>query len=60
MFWKILVNENTKIVRRKLFWVELILLALIVLGILAALYIAVETNQNGSGLSPWATWSSPW
>lgn len=50
MFWKIVLNENTKIVRRKLFWVELILMALIVLGILGALYIAVEMNQDGSGL----------
>jgi ABC-type transport system involved in multi-copper enzyme maturation permease subunit len=50
MFWKILANENTKIVKRRLFWVEIALVALIVLGILLALYITIETNRNGSGL----------
>ncbi|MGB7096674.1 MAG: ABC transporter permease subunit [Anaerolineales bacterium] len=50
MFWNVLVNENTKIIRRRLFWVEIALIALIVLGILIALYITVETNRNGSGL----------
>jgi ABC-type transport system involved in multi-copper enzyme maturation permease subunit len=50
MFWNILQNENIKIFKRRLFWVEIILLALIVLGILLALFITVETNRNGSGL----------
>jgi ABC-type transport system involved in multi-copper enzyme maturation permease subunit len=50
MFWKILANENTKILKRRLFWVEIALVALIVLGILLALYITVETNRNGTGL----------
>ena len=50
MFWKILANENTKIIKRRLFWVEIALVALIVLGILLALYITVETNRNGNGL----------
>jgi ABC-type transport system involved in multi-copper enzyme maturation permease subunit len=50
MFWNILANENTKILKRRLFWVEIVLVALIVLGILLALYITVETNRNGTGL----------
>ena len=50
MFWNILQNENIKIFKRRLFWVEIFLLALIVLGILLALFITVETNRNGSGL----------
>lgn len=50
MFWNILINENIKILRRRLFWVELILLVLIVVGILLALFITVETERNGSGL----------
>lgn len=50
MFLKILANENTKILKRRLFWVEIALVALIVLGIMLALYITVETNRSGSGL----------
>jgi len=50
MFWQILANENTKILRRRLFWVEIALVALIVIGLLLALYITVETNRNGAGL----------
>ena len=50
MFWKILANENTKILNRRLFWVEIALAALLVLGILLALYITIEINQNGSAL----------
>jgi ABC-type transport system involved in multi-copper enzyme maturation permease subunit len=50
MFWNILINENIKILRRRLFWVEIILLVLIVVGILLALFITVETERNGSGL----------
>lgn len=50
MFWNILLNENIKIFKRRLFWMEIILSALIVFGILLALFITVETNRNGSGL----------
>ena len=50
MFWKIVAVENSKIFRRKLFWVELVLLAVIVLGLLLALFITIETNRNGVGL----------
>ena len=50
MFWSVLVNENTKLIRRRLFWIEIFLVALIVLGILTALFITVETNRAGSGL----------
>jgi ABC-type transport system involved in multi-copper enzyme maturation permease subunit len=50
MFWKILLNENSKILNRKLFWVEIILMVLIVVGLLLALYITVETDRNGEGL----------
>ena len=50
MFWNVILNENIKIFKRRLFWVEIILLALIVLGILLALFITVETDRNGSGL----------
>ena len=50
MFWQILVNENTKILRRRLFWIEIVLVAFIVTGLLLALYITVETNRNGAGL----------
>ena len=39
MFWNVMLNENIKILKRRLFWVEIILLALIVLGILLALFI---------------------
>jgi len=50
MFWKILANENTKILNRRLFWVEIALAAFLVLGILLVLYITIENNQNGSVL----------
>ena len=50
MFWSVMVNENTKLIRRKLFRIEIFLIALIVLGILTALFITVETNRAGSGL----------
>lgn len=50
MFWNILVNENTKILKRRLFWVEIVLLTLIVVGILLALFITVETERGGAGM----------
>jgi ABC-type transport system involved in multi-copper enzyme maturation permease subunit len=50
MFWNVLTNENTKIIKRKLFWVEIALVALIVIGLLLALYITIEINRNGTGL----------
>ena len=50
MFWHIVVSENKKIFRRRLLWVEIILSALVVLGILLALFITVQTDRNGSGL----------
>jgi len=50
MFWNILVNENTKILKRRLFWVEIVLLTLIVVGILLVLFITVETERGGVGM----------
>lgn len=50
MFWNVLLNENSKILNRKLFLVEIVLLVLIVVGLLLALYITVETDRNGEGL----------
>lgn len=50
MFWRIVANENTKIFRRKLFWVELFLLLIIVLGLLMALFITIENDRDGASL----------
>jgi len=50
MFWSVVANENLKIYKRKLCWVEVAFLVLIVLGLLLALFVTIETNRSGLGL----------
>jgi ABC-type transport system involved in multi-copper enzyme maturation permease subunit len=51
MFWKVLSIENTKIYRRKLFWVELVLMALMVLILQIAIDATVEASINGTAMT---------
>ena len=51
MFWKVLSIENTKIYRRKLFWVELALMALMVLFLQIAIDASVKTSINGAAMT---------
>ena len=51
MFWKVLAIENTKIYRRKLFWVELVLMVLMVLFLQIAIDATVKTSINGSAMT---------
>ena len=50
MFWNIFINQNKMILKRRLFLVEALLLALLVLGILLAIFMAVEDNQSSTGM----------
>jgi len=50
MFWNIFINQNTMILKRRLFLVEALLLGLLVLGILLAIFMAVEENQSSTGM----------
>ncbi|UCD98293.1 MAG: hypothetical protein JSV42_15260 [Chloroflexota bacterium] len=50
MFRNVLINENMKIIKRRLFWVEIALLGLIVMGILVALYITIGAARDGIGM----------
>lgn len=51
MFWKVLSIENTKIYRRKLFWVELVLMALVVLFLQIVLDATIEASINGTAMT---------
>ena len=46
MFWKLLWNENQKNLKRKLLWLELILLFVFVFFVFAGLYIAVQNPPD--------------
>jgi ABC-type transport system involved in multi-copper enzyme maturation permease subunit len=47
MFWHVLSIENTKITRRKIFWVQLLLIAIIVLTIQLVLFGTFENGMGG-------------
>ncbi len=49
MFWNILSNEHTKILRRAMFWIELALLALLVAGLYACLYAVFQLKLSDTG-----------
>ena len=51
MFWKVLSIENTKIYRRKLFWVELALMALMVIFLQIVLDATIEASINGAAMT---------
>jgi hypothetical protein len=51
MFWKVLSIENTKIYRRKLFWVELVLMAFVVLFLQIVLDATIEASINGTAMT---------
>lgn len=42
MFWNVIYNEHVKIFKRRLFWVELVLIALLVLGLQITLYAILK------------------
>lgn len=51
MYWKVFSIENTKIYRRKLFWVEIALMALMVLVLQIAIDATVDASINGAAMT---------
>ena len=52
MFWPIFLLEQQKLFKRALLWVELALLALLVLVLHIALYVTVQLRPAGAGANP--------
>ena len=50
MFWHLLSTENTKIFRRRLLWVVLALIAILVLVIEIVLHAAIENGLSGTAM----------
>jgi ABC-type transport system involved in multi-copper enzyme maturation permease subunit len=50
MFWHLLSTENTKIVRRRMLWVVLALIAIVVLVIEMVLFGAIENGLSGTAM----------
>lgn len=47
MFWNLLQIENQKNLRRKLLWVELVLLAFFIVFVFCGLYVAIQDTPDG-------------
>jgi ABC-type transport system involved in multi-copper enzyme maturation permease subunit len=55
MFWRILSIENTKVIKRRMLWIELGLLALLLIIILTVVYAQYQSNKGQSqetGIGP--------
>ncbi len=51
MYWDLVTIENTKNLRRRLLWVELVLLSLFVMAIFSALFMMIEDIPDGVTIS---------
>src|SRR5690606_11908640 len=52
VFWNLFVNENTKNMKRQMLWIELGLLALLIVLIHSVLFAVLQMNLGGEAVSP--------